>query len=231
VVQRTKPYRLPLDVVVAGRWGTRLTTVTLAESVQAFTLPSSGRAAAVRLDPAHRLLLWEPDFGPVPGVTPSWTRSRTRAWLSRELTWLAYRLGVGATSVVVVDGYRVAWLAAAGVDTSGGRRRVVTSRTPFALGTVAARLFTGARTWASAAEAGRALAGMLRRTSLDTVPVRAASWSTEPAPHAMLVIGHPRTGQGVVVLADEPRIGLTFATEVAQRVAVVFRWPTIPRVE
>jgi hypothetical protein len=114
LAQRTAPYRLPLEIAIDGSAGRAVRRVELRDSVQSFVLAYAGVPRGVRIDPAHRLLLWEPEFGPVPGVTPPWTRARGRAWLASEIPWLMRGFDVTAASVAVLDSGRVAWSAGFG---------------------------------------------------------------------------------------------------------------------
>ncbi|MEJ7812072.1 MAG: M1 family aminopeptidase [Gemmatimonadaceae bacterium] len=278
IAQRTPPYRLRLGVAVDAADGARVTTVSLTDSVQTFVLPASGRPTGVRLDPAHSLLLWEPAFGPVPGVTPPLSAAGAHAWLGREIAWLTSRFGVKGVSVAVVDGYRVRWTGAAGRDTTGARPALMTTGTPLPLGTLATTVSTLAPARragsgrASAEEMGRFLADVLAaaagrssagsRTSLDSAATRAILTPTgdvtgDPLDatksggagfrlaiakdgtvrisavsiaggHTAVIIGYPRSGQGCVILLNDDRHGFTLAREIAQRVAVLGKWPGIP---
>ena len=69
-----------------------------------------GLAEEVRLDPDHRLLLWDPSFGPIPGVTPSWSEETFKAWLDSEAVWLGNRFGASRLSVALADDYEVEWV-------------------------------------------------------------------------------------------------------------------------
>ncbi|HEU4562644.1 MAG TPA: serine hydrolase [Longimicrobium sp.] len=130
ITQRTQPYALPVDLEIAGSAGRTLHRVELRDSVQTFTLRYAGTPRSVRLDPAHRLLLWDPAFGPVSGVTPAWTRERSLAWLADEIPWLMRGFGVTAASVAMVEGGRVTWTAGFG----GGADEEVTAETRFPAG-------------------------------------------------------------------------------------------------
>ncbi|AHG93640.1 Peptidase M23 (plasmid) [Gemmatirosa kalamazoonensis] len=180
ITQRTTPYALPLDVAVDGTGGTRTTRVALTDSVQTFDLPTAGRVTAVRLDPSHRLLLWEPAFGPVRGVTPAWSADRERAWLGAEVDWLARSYGARAVGVTVADGGAVVWRRGA---------------TPPPLGTAPAA---------------------------DTTVADVAARGTTVA------VWRAARRAACVVRSDLPTLGVTLAEQVCQRVAVLWRWPTIP---
>ena len=118
LAQRTAPYRLPLDLDVVSSSGTLRTRVILSDSVQSFVVPARATPTAVRLDPDHRVMLWEPRFGPIPGVTPPQSAAADRAWLRDELTWLRARYGVGRVDVAVVRGREVEWTTATPAGTN-----------------------------------------------------------------------------------------------------------------
>jgi hypothetical protein len=273
VAQRTAPYRLPLEIEVGGSAGRALRRVELRDSVQTFTLAYAGVPRAVRIDPAHRLLLWGPEFGPVPGVTPPWTRARSRAWLEREIPWLMRGFNVTAVSVAVLDSGRVAW--SAGFGASGARPAAnIAFPVPSPLDALAARLGSALRSgtsratpprhlgawpaaasngpWTTAPDLARFLSAVMdsaaARPGADAGrslfgPARAADGllvsTVEGAPvvyrltwgdgSTALVVGFPRTGTGCVVLANDDRTGPGFAIQVAQRLAVVYGWPALPK--
>ncbi|HET7460066.1 MAG TPA: serine hydrolase, partial [Longimicrobium sp.] len=160
VTQRTAPYALPLEIAVDGSAGRAIRRVELRDSVQSFTLAYAGAPRAVRLDPAHRLLLWDPAFGPVPGVTQPWTRGRSLAWLTDEIPWLMRGFGVTAASVAVVENGRVTWTAGFGAAASRGR---VTADTRFPADTAIARAL---RTAAGRPSPGPADVAPLRRLGM-----------------------------------------------------------------
>jgi hypothetical protein len=112
LAQRTRPYRIPLDVDVESRAGTRRTRVLLRDSVQSFDLPARETPTAVRIDPEHHVILWEPRFGPIQGVTAALSVGQTRAWLRDDLAWLRAQYGVGRVDVGVVRRDTVEWLSA-----------------------------------------------------------------------------------------------------------------------
>ena len=126
--QRTAPYRLPLAIAVDGAAGTRTHRVLLADSVATFRLASAGAPTGVRLDPEHRLPLWERAFGPVPGVTERWSEAEFRAWLRAEVPWLAAGLGATAVAVAVVEDGRVAWAEGFGTVAPGGAPATAATR-------------------------------------------------------------------------------------------------------
>jgi hypothetical protein len=268
VAQRTAPYRLPLEIEVDGSAGRALRRVELRDSVQTFTLAYAGVPRGVRIDPAHRLLLWEPELGPVPGVTPAWTRAQSRAWLAREIPWLMRGFNVTAASVAILDSGRVAWSAGFGapgvrVDTSiafaiGPLSQVVSAAAirPSTNLAPPPRYLPGGWSadtrWSTAPELARFLAGAMNaaaeRSGTDAGrdlfgPARDAGGllvsMVEGAPvvyrlaygagGTALVIAFPRTGVGCVVLANDARTGPGFAIQVAQRLAVVYGWPAIPK--
>jgi len=122
LAQRTAPYRLPLDLEVVSREGAKRTRVLLHDSVQSFVVPARGAPTAVRLDPAHRVMLWEPSFGPIRGVTRPLSAAAERAWLRDELVWLRRSYGVGRVDVGVVRGTEIEWTSVtANAMTSGSR--------------------------------------------------------------------------------------------------------------
>jgi hypothetical protein len=179
LTQRTTPYALPLDVAVDGTDGTRVTRVALADSVQTFELPTAGRVTGVRLDPEHKLLLWDPAFGPVPGVTPAWSVERGRAWLGEEIAWLARLYGARAFGVAVADSGTVVWRTG----------------TPPPLGIAPASDTT--------------------LTDVRAEGTTVATWSAARR-------------AACVVRSDLPTLGVTFAQQVCERVAVMWRWARRP---
>ena len=44
----------------------------------------------------------------------------------------------------------------------------------------------------------------------------------------VVLLGYPATGAGCVIISDDERVGVGLATQVAQRLAVLGRWPEIP---
>ena len=65
--QSGEPYALPVEVAIDLKGGeTRLVTLDLAERRKTFELETAARPLAVRLDPNRRLLIWRPEYGPVP---------------------------------------------------------------------------------------------------------------------------------------------------------------------
>lgn len=66
VRQSGEPYRLPLEVAVDSAAGERRTTVVLDGAECTVRVPAAGPATGVRIDPDHRLLLWEPAYDQPP---------------------------------------------------------------------------------------------------------------------------------------------------------------------
>ncbi len=67
VVRQTgAPYRLLLDVLVESPAGERLTTVVVDGAECVVRVPAAGAPSAVRVDPEHRLLLWDEAYGARP---------------------------------------------------------------------------------------------------------------------------------------------------------------------
>jgi hypothetical protein len=44
----------------------------------------------------------------------------------------------------------------------------------------------------------------------------------------LVLIGYPDSGQGCVIVIDSDRVGVGMATQIAQRLAMVERWPEYP---
>jgi hypothetical protein len=47
--------------------------------------------------------------------------------------------------------------------------------------------------------------------------------------YTALLLGFPERGQGAVVLTNTGLSGLTLAVDIAQRLAVQYGWPTLPK--
>jgi hypothetical protein len=43
-----------------------------------------------------------------------------------------------------------------------------------------------------------------------------------------VLIGYPGSGAGCVIVADTDRVGVGLATQIAQRLAMIERWPEYP---
>ena len=269
LAQRTTPYRLPLEIETVSRAGTRRVSVVLADSVQTFVIPARGVPTEVRLDPDHRVMLWEPSFGPIPGVTPPMSIVAQHAWFLDELRWLRRMYGVARFDVGVVRGGDVAWTSVSARGISEGTRTRGTEPTAWPLGELAAvarRLdpdaFPASRTHASigtladlwskviAADAARSaevLSEITTRTdSLSGDPFRATARgglgfrlaTKRGAPrlsfvevrdgHTIVLIGYPESRAGCVIVAESDRVGVGLATQIAQRLAMIERWPEYP---
>jgi len=64
IAQRGAVYDLPVDVAVDTDAGTVVRTVRVTRAKETFRLPAASPIRAVRLDPGHRILRWEPEYGP-----------------------------------------------------------------------------------------------------------------------------------------------------------------------
>ena len=62
--QRGEPYDLRLEIAVDSGSGSVLHEVELSKQAQTYVLHAAGPPTDVRIDPNHRLLLWDPDYGP-----------------------------------------------------------------------------------------------------------------------------------------------------------------------
>jgi len=62
--QRGEPYDLRLEIAVDSGRGSTLHRVELSKQAQTYVLNAPGPPTAVRIDPDHRLLLWDPEYGP-----------------------------------------------------------------------------------------------------------------------------------------------------------------------
>lgn len=60
------PYLLKLPLAIDTDRGPEERTVLLEQAEQSFAIKVAGKVRGVRLDPAHRLLLWTPEYGPRP---------------------------------------------------------------------------------------------------------------------------------------------------------------------
>jgi len=59
-------YDLDVDVAIDTDGATVMHTVRLTEASTVVVLPARGTPTGVRLDPEHRLLIWTPEYGPMP---------------------------------------------------------------------------------------------------------------------------------------------------------------------
>ena len=65
--QPGEPYALPLEVAVDLKGGgTKVVTLEVTKPRETFTVATDARPLGVRLDPNRRLLIWRPEYGPVP---------------------------------------------------------------------------------------------------------------------------------------------------------------------
>lgn len=71
VRQRGAPYTLPLEICVAAGDECRTYHVQSTSRTQTYVLDAPGRPTDVKIDPAHRLLLWDSDYGELPVHTPA----------------------------------------------------------------------------------------------------------------------------------------------------------------
>lgn len=62
--QRGEPYELRLEVAVDSGRASSMHAVSLSAQEQTFVLPAPGGATGVRIDPNHRLLIWDPAYDP-----------------------------------------------------------------------------------------------------------------------------------------------------------------------
>ncbi len=62
--QSGPPYALKLSLAIETDRGEEERTVLLDQAEQSFAIEVAGKVRGVRLDPAHRLLLWTPEYGP-----------------------------------------------------------------------------------------------------------------------------------------------------------------------
>jgi CubicO group peptidase (beta-lactamase class C family) len=113
-----------LEVGVEGTKGMRVQTVELSTAESTFILESAGKPTGVRLDPQHKLLLWQPEFGPITGVTATFTAEQWHVWLDKEIAWLRDVYDVPGSSVAVMDGFRVEWSKGYGVASVNGEEPV-----------------------------------------------------------------------------------------------------------
>lgn len=67
VRQSGEPYRLLLEVIVDSAAGERAATVVIDGAECVTRLPAAGAPTGVRIDPHHRLLIWDPEYGERPG--------------------------------------------------------------------------------------------------------------------------------------------------------------------
>lgn len=66
-LQDGEPFELWLDLGIAMDGGAqRIERVILNEAEQTFVVPGVKAVADVRLDPQHKLLIWNPEYGPAP---------------------------------------------------------------------------------------------------------------------------------------------------------------------
>ena len=64
--QESAPYALDVEVAMTGEQGETRHVVKLRERTARSRFTPSGKIADVRLDPDHRLLIWDPEYGPRP---------------------------------------------------------------------------------------------------------------------------------------------------------------------
>lgn len=64
ITQRGAVYDLPVEVAVDTDAGTVVQTVRVTRANETFRLPATSPVRAVRLDPGHRILRWEPEYDP-----------------------------------------------------------------------------------------------------------------------------------------------------------------------
>ncbi|MEW6199823.1 MAG: M1 family aminopeptidase [Planctomycetota bacterium] len=67
IQQKGEPYELRLEVAVDSGGASRMHVVSLSAQEQTFVLPAPGGATGVRIDPNHRLLIWNADYEGAPG--------------------------------------------------------------------------------------------------------------------------------------------------------------------
>ncbi len=67
IQQQGEPYDLRLEVAVDSGAASRMHLVALSEQEQTFLLPAAAAATDVRIDPHHRLLIWNADYEGAPG--------------------------------------------------------------------------------------------------------------------------------------------------------------------
>ncbi|MGH7724513.1 MAG: hypothetical protein ACREOU_03715 [Candidatus Eiseniibacteriota bacterium] len=64
--QKSAPYALDVEVAITGEQGERRHVIKLRERTARSRFTPSGKVTDVRLDPDHRLLIWDPKYGPRP---------------------------------------------------------------------------------------------------------------------------------------------------------------------
>ena len=65
--QRGEPYELRLEIAVDADEASRTHTVQLSDEEETFLLAAPGRVVGVRIDPRHRLLIWDSAYEQEPG--------------------------------------------------------------------------------------------------------------------------------------------------------------------
>jgi hypothetical protein len=262
IVQRTAPYHLPLVIEVASARGPTRHRVSLVDSTQSFVLAARARPTAVRLDPEHALILWEPSFGPIPGVTLPQSTTADRAWLAGELRWLQKVYGVHRLAVGLVRHGGLDWSASVGPEAGWALGAFAPAAHALAPEEIAAT-----REQADVATFASLLGDLLRATSgRDSAAARRAVARVVTTPgdsvsgdpfgasrmgglgfrlatkkgamrfslvdasrgRTLVAFGYPSAGAGCVILTDDERVGVGLATQVAQRLAVLEKWPEIP---
>ena len=61
--QEGAPYKLRLEVAVDSGDDSALHAIQLSKTMHTYSLPAYGHVTAVRIDPNHRLLIWDPVYG------------------------------------------------------------------------------------------------------------------------------------------------------------------------
>jgi len=64
--QKSAPYALDVEVAITGEQGETRHVVKLREQTARSRFTPSGKVTDVRIDPDHRLLIWDPTYGPRP---------------------------------------------------------------------------------------------------------------------------------------------------------------------
>jgi hypothetical protein len=266
VTQHTTPYMLPIDIEVESRGGSLRSRITLRDSIQRFTLPALSTPVSVRIDPDHKLMLWDPSYGPIPGVTPQLDSTSERSWLASELGWLRLHYGVHRLNVGVVRNHRVEWTTSLpnardslAEWSLSGLTEAATTLEPARF--TASRLHSDIQTLASfwsdvlSAVGSKAptpvRADLARRLAVarDTVAddpfgathttafgfhleaktnLQRLSFVNVGDGRTLVLMGYPVSGDGIVIVCDDERVGVGLATQIMQRIAVLRQWPEVP---